>query len=184
MLLRADGYPILGDLSLAKRLSPKDDRAYTMCGDVLYFAPEVIAGAGYAYPADLWALGVLLYEMYSGVFPFGAPGQSESVVYAAVSKMAYAVPDGAPPPVAEVFAKLFKREYPRSKAPDLRKLALFADLDAAAVRERRHPAPHAAVCEERRAALAESGGAGDDEADFKRRAAPAEAADVWHFRSY
>ena len=184
VLLRADGYPILGDLSLAKRLSPKDDRAYTMCGDVLYFAPEVIAGAGYAYPADFWALGVLLYEMYSGVFPFGTPGQSESVVYAAVSKMEYAVPDGAPPPVAEVFAKLFKREYPRSKAPDLRKLALFADLDAAAVRERRHPAPHAAVCEERRAALAESGGAGDDEADFKRRAAPAEAADVWHFRSY
>ena len=33
VLLRADGYPILGDLSLAKRLSPKDDRAYTMCGD-------------------------------------------------------------------------------------------------------------------------------------------------------
>lgn len=43
-------------------------------GSIPYHAPEVQQGH-YAYPADLWSLGVTLYNMLSGLMPFGNAGK-------------------------------------------------------------------------------------------------------------
>lgn len=37
----------------------------------LYLAPEVLAGHGYGFETDLWALGVVAYRMLVGEFPYG-----------------------------------------------------------------------------------------------------------------
>ncbi len=51
-----------------------DDGAATLCGSPLYMAPEVVqSGRLYDYRADLWSMGVLLYEMVSGVPAFYSP---------------------------------------------------------------------------------------------------------------
>eukprot|EP01017_Pseudomicrothorax_dubius_P032767 TRINITY_DN4324_c0_g1_i10.p1 TRINITY_DN4324_c0_g1~~TRINITY_DN4324_c0_g1_i10.p1 ORF type:complete len:622 (-),score=149.77 TRINITY_DN4324_c0_g1_i10:97-1962(-) len=39
-----------------------------------YRAPEIILGAGYGFPIDVWATGCTLFEMYTGEFLF--PGRS------------------------------------------------------------------------------------------------------------
>ncbi|CAK0881168.1 unnamed protein product [Prorocentrum cordatum] len=40
------------------------------CGSPAYFAPEMCAGGGYDRRVDVWAVGILLYEMLTGSWPF------------------------------------------------------------------------------------------------------------------
>ena len=42
----------------------------TFCGTYEYMAPEMIFHKDYDYRVDIWALGILLYEMLHGYAPF------------------------------------------------------------------------------------------------------------------
>ena len=46
-------------------------RTFTRVGLPTYWAPEILGSGGYGFEADLWALGVCLFEMVSGEVPFG-----------------------------------------------------------------------------------------------------------------
>jgi cGMP-dependent protein kinase len=47
------------------------DRTYTVVGTAHYMAPEVIKGTGYGLEADLWSIGIILYEFLCSVVPYG-----------------------------------------------------------------------------------------------------------------
>ena len=44
----------------------------TMCGTLDYLCPEIIDGKYYGESVDIWALGVLTYELATGNAPFSA----------------------------------------------------------------------------------------------------------------
>ena len=49
--------------------SPQEDRD-TFCGTLDYVSPELALGQKYSYHVDLWAIGVLAYELLMGEPPF------------------------------------------------------------------------------------------------------------------
>jgi len=78
LLIDANGYPTLIDLSTAKKVQ---GRTYSVTGTPYYMAPEVIKGKGYGPSADLWSLGIMLYEMVYGYVPFGEDSGDPVAVY-------------------------------------------------------------------------------------------------------
>ena len=76
ILFTAAGRLTLVDLGHAKRIDgPIDEeRSTSICGTPHYHAPETVRGDGHGFPAQLWALGVLLVEMISGRPPFWEGG--------------------------------------------------------------------------------------------------------------
>jgi calcium-dependent protein kinase len=52
-----------------------------ICGTLPYMAPEILKGVVYSYEVDIWALGVVLYNVLSGHQPFDPAGTADSVTY-------------------------------------------------------------------------------------------------------
>ncbi|SBS86143.1 NIMA related kinase 2, putative [Plasmodium malariae] len=59
----------VGDFGLSKLLE-QTEQTSTLCGTIGYMAPEVCKNVTYSFPADIWSLGVILYELISLKQPF------------------------------------------------------------------------------------------------------------------
>ncbi|MCA8925574.1 MAG: extracellular solute-binding protein [Planctomycetes bacterium] len=74
LLLDPEGDPLILDFGLAKDLGR--DVGLTMTGEIvgtpLYMAPEQVRGQGLDHRVDVYALGVILYELLTGGSPFRA----------------------------------------------------------------------------------------------------------------
>ncbi len=71
ILLDRDGHLKLGDFGLAKDgINQATSGAQSVCGTPEYMAPEVISKAGHGTAVDWWGLGMLMYEMLTGLPPW------------------------------------------------------------------------------------------------------------------
>jgi len=142
LLLDASGYVKLVDFGFAKQLD-SEGRAWTFCGTPEYVAPEIITNKSHDTRADIWSLGVLMYELLTGRPPFSST-PSQGPVYPVILKGMKAV---AFPPVMGTSAKELIRQLCRlnpAQRPNLkvmRHYMWFAGFDWLALRERRMKVP-------------------------------------------
>jgi serine/threonine-protein kinase len=93
VVLTPEGRPKVLDFGLAKRLAGGDDDAELtqsigptaaglVVGTLSYLPPEVLRGAAADPRGDIWALGVMLFEMASGHLPFrgATPFETSSAI--------------------------------------------------------------------------------------------------------
>ncbi|KAL5217698.1 hypothetical protein ABZP36_018382 [Zizania latifolia] len=64
----------IADFGFAKFLEPFS-LAETLCGSPLYMAPEVMQAQKYDAKADLWSVGIILYQLVTGSPPFTGESQ-------------------------------------------------------------------------------------------------------------
>eukprot|EP00179_Madagascaria_erythrocladioides_P016138 CAMPEP_0198370126 /NCGR_PEP_ID=MMETSP1450-20131203/156558_1 /TAXON_ID=753684 ORGANISM="Madagascaria erythrocladiodes, Strain CCMP3234" /NCGR_SAMPLE_ID=MMETSP1450 /ASSEMBLY_ACC=CAM_ASM_001115 /LENGTH=454 /DNA_ID=CAMNT_0044077661 /DNA_START=29 /DNA_END=1389 /DNA_ORIENTATION=+ len=103
VLLDADGHVKLADLGFARPFDAAapldvradcddvldDGRAFSLCGTAEYMAPEAILGAARSASVDVWALGVLVYEMVAARPPLRRrDGEHKGDYYARVLRAA------------------------------------------------------------------------------------------------
>ncbi|KAJ1473568.1 kinase-like domain-containing protein [Baffinella frigidus] len=70
VFLDADDSVKLGDLGVSRLLNGEGEMAQSRVGTPLYLAPELIRRQPYDFKADVWALGVLMYNMAALRGPF------------------------------------------------------------------------------------------------------------------
>lgn len=84
----------------------KDART-TFCGTWDYLSPEMVENQPHDSGVDIWAIGILLFEMLTGRAPFAASSQVK--VVNRIINVDLQVPSSVPPLAADLMQKLIKR---------------------------------------------------------------------------
>ena len=107
--LTAGGLPKLLDFGIAKNSA--DNHGLTQTGGVIgtphYLAPEQLDGKPATPQSDIWALGVLLYEMLTGDMPFH--GESLAGLVLQITSAQFAAPENLNPAVPREVSKIVAR---------------------------------------------------------------------------
>jgi len=125
VLFDADGSVRLSDFGVAKLLDADSTTSATMHGTVAYLAPEQVRGEAVDHRADLWALGVTLYEMIAGRRPFDGPSYA-AVLHAIVATAPPPLGHDIPAGVKEVVAGLLEKD-PAARTPSAASLVRSLD---------------------------------------------------------
>ncbi|TDB68834.1 serine/threonine-protein kinase [Arundinibacter roseus] len=82
LMLTRDGFVKLMDFGIARLVgSERLTRVNRVMGTLEYMAPELLDGGEPSVPSDLYAVGILLYELLSGKMPFRASTDSTLITH-------------------------------------------------------------------------------------------------------
>ena len=142
IMVTENGYLKLIDFGSAKVIH---GRTYTRVGTPCYMAPEMILGKGYETSADLWSLGIMLYEFVCGRVPFGEEEEDPYIVSKLVVEEELVFPEffrDNSDCKTLITMLLQKNPAARISLPDVRRHKLFRNLDWSALVAETLKPPH------------------------------------------
>ena len=134
VMVSRDGEVKLMDFGIAKGEEDSDlTRVGMLVGSPSYMAPEVLSGAEAGPMADVWALGVSLYELVTGDKPFR--GKNAEELFAVIARGKFPPIRSVAPECPRRLARAIERCLRRKPAARFRSAgALARTLDAIAAR--------------------------------------------------
>jgi cGMP-dependent protein kinase len=91
IMIDSNGYLKMIDFGTSKVLSLSDYTS-TVIGTPHYIAPEILHGKGYSLSVDFWSLGICMYEIFYGKYPFGNFANEVIEIYKDILKKDYSYP--------------------------------------------------------------------------------------------
>jgi serine/threonine-protein kinase len=126
VMVRKDGAIKLMDFGVAQVV---DLERMTVTGQILgspaYMAPEVLDGKTLDFRSDIFSMGVMLYQMATGVLPFS--GKNPHEVLKRIADGRFADPRTVSPRVSDQLAKVITRSLARNPSDRYPRLTLMLD---------------------------------------------------------
>lgn len=133
ILLDYTGHIALCDFGLCKLDMKDEDRTNTFCGTPEYLAPELLLGNGYTKSVDYWTLGVLLYEMLTGLPPFYDENTNEMYKKIVQEPLTFPSHDIVPAAARDLLTRLLDRDPQRrlgaNGAAEIKAHHFFSNID-------------------------------------------------------
>ena len=146
LILAPGGTVKILDFGIAKQKGdPRASETGVVVGTPAYMSPEQLRGEPVDQRTDIWSLGVVLYEMITGMTPFGGEDTSaiiDSVLRkppAAVSQIHPGIPARIDRIIERALTKELRHRYERIDAMVHDLLAAQTSLDSDAITLRRTP---------------------------------------------
>jgi eukaryotic-like serine/threonine-protein kinase len=141
LMVSRDGEVKLMDFGIAKgEDDPSLTRVGMLVGSPSYMAPEVLGGEPAGPPADVWALGVTLYELVAGEKPFRGANADE--LFGQIRKGRFrrvrALAPDCPRRIARAIERCLRRT-PERRWKDAGELARALEVAAAKSLRKAHP---------------------------------------------
>ena len=110
VLLDSDGHVKLGDFGLAKAgIEHPYKGATSLCGTPEYMAPEILQQMGHGFCVDYWGLGMLTYEMMTGLPPWYTT-EDRAILYRRLKCAPLEIPPYFTPQVSSLVYQLLQRD--------------------------------------------------------------------------
>ena len=106
VLIDIDGHIKLADFGLSKFFK-RDELSYSFCGSPEYMCPEILKREGHNHMIDFYTMGVILFEMMTGLPPFYTNNKSEMTKRILESELNY--PSHLNPEVVDLMKRLLER---------------------------------------------------------------------------
>ncbi|CAJ1386869.1 unnamed protein product, partial [Effrenium voratum] len=135
-ILLVGSCPKICDFGWCAELEDRPRR--TFCGTLDYMAPEILFGEGHSTAADVWSLGVLLYEILTGHTPFQYPSVDSKTFQQRVHKAEFPYPPWFSNEACHLVHRMLVRP-PQSRA-DLPEVLRHAWLDMHSPKSAEKPA--------------------------------------------
>lgn len=143
ILLDYTGHIALCDFGLCKLNMVGQEKTNTFCGTPEYLAPELLLGQGYTKVVDWWTLGVLFYEMLTGLPPFYDENVNE--MYRKILQDPLRFPDDMDREACSLLTGLLERDPTRrlgvNGAADIKNHPFFAQIDWRRLMAKKYAAP-------------------------------------------